>query len=588
MIESAATVDGTQHGGGTTSERAFLVIYDGTGSRVLDIPDGCEITFGRSRACTVPIESEKASRVHARLRRSGASLVLEDAGSRNGTFVDGVQITGPHAVRVGAEIRVGPLTAVVGAAPRASSARIADSTVFDERLAIELDRARRYHRPAAVLMLRLAGEPIAVDAAITAVVAALRRMDTCADYGGDEIAVLLPESDRAAAMAIAQRLLTLRRDVDVRIGIAAFPADASTTEGLLATARDALRAARRQGPIAVAGPVPVVASADALAGTVNVSAAMRTVYQLVERIADASRTVLILGETGVGKELIAEALHRRSSRRERPLIKLNCAALPENLLESELFGHERGAFTGADRRKIGYFEAADGGTLFLDEIGEMPPALQAKLLRVLETRKLTRVGDTTEIPIDVRIVAATHRDLEQEVAAQRFRADLYFRISAMTIAIPPLRQRPDDIMPLAAHFAAQIAAELGQPPVRWSADIEAALRAYDWPGNVRELRNAVERAVVLASAGEVGWNDLPDKLRSGAHAARTHAVAAGGDASGPGDIRARLDELEHTAIQEALDAEGGNQTRTAVRLGISRRALIYKLEKYGLKAPPAR
>jgi transcriptional regulator with GAF, ATPase, and Fis domain len=288
-------------------------------------------------------------------------------------------------------------------------------------------------------------------------------------------------------------------------------------------------------------------------------------------------TVLSLGEPGVGKELVTEAIHCRSSRRDRPLIKLNCAALPETLLESELFGYERGAFTGADRRKIGFFEAADGGTLFLDEIGEIPLPLQAKLLRVLERKVVTRVGGTTEVPTDARVIAATHRDLDAEVRAGRFRQDLMYRIGGFTIAVPPLRDRPDEILPLAEHFARVAAAEQGRPAPTLGPDAREALTGYAWPGNVRELRNAIERALVLCG-DEIRTTDLPERL--GDEAQRVRPISA------TSDVRGQLAEVERAAIVAALDAEGQNQTRAARRLGLSRRALIYKMEKYGLKAPP--
>jgi len=290
-------------------------------------------------------------------------------------------------------------------------------------------------------------------------------------------------------------------------------------------------------------------------------------------------TVLILGETGVGKELVAEAIHQRSSRRNEPLIKLNCAALPESLLESELFGYERGAFTGAERRKVGFFEAANGGTLFLDEIGEMPLALQAKLLRVLERKVITRVGGTAEVETDTRLIAATHRDLDAEVRAGRFRQDLMFRIGGFTLAVPPLRDRSTEIVPLAEHFARAAAAEQGRTAPQLSEAAREALVAYGWPGNVRELRNAIERALVLCGEA-IEAADLPEKLRDAGQRVRPVAAAS--------DMRGHLAEVERAAIVAALEAEDQNQTRAARRLGLSRRALIYKMEKYGLKPPPNR
>jgi transcriptional regulator with PAS, ATPase and Fis domain len=291
-------------------------------------------------------------------------------------------------------------------------------------------------------------------------------------------------------------------------------------------------------------------------------------------------TVLILGETGVGKELVAEALHEQSARASGPLVRLNCASLPDTLLESELFGYERGAFTGADRRKIGYLETAHGGSLFLDEIGEMPLALQAKLLRVLEQRTIVRVGGTAEVPVDVRLIAATHRNLEEESRAGRFREDLYFRISTFTLAVPPLRDRRDDILPLAEHFARSFAAELRQPPPALGEEVRRVLLGYRWPGNVRELRNAIERAVVMSGGAGLSPDHLPERVRA---AAPPRVLEPAGDGI---DMREHIADIERAAIVEALEATGGNQTHAAERLGVSRRALIHKLEKYGLKPPP--
>jgi DNA-binding NtrC family response regulator len=294
-------------------------------------------------------------------------------------------------------------------------------------------------------------------------------------------------------------------------------------------------------------------------------------------------SVLILGETGVGKEVIAEAIHARSARFAGPLVKINCASLPEHLLESELFGHEKGAVAGADKRKIGLFEAGAGGSIYLDEIGEMAPALQAKMLRVLERKLITRIGGADEISVDVRIIAATHRDLETEVREGRFREDLYFRLAGFTLAVPPLRDRLEEIVPLAQHFARRVAEELGQPAPQLSDDAQLALRSHDWPGNVRELRNAVERAVVVQTSGTITAEDLPERVCDAGRRARPLP-----DGSIRDHLRDQLADLERAAIVEALEQFGGNQTRTAQRLGISRRALIYKMERLGLKPPPGK
>ncbi|MCE9577924.1 MAG: sigma 54-interacting transcriptional regulator [Deltaproteobacteria bacterium] len=546
---------------------------------MVELPDGAEIVFGRSRAVTIPVDHDKVSRQHARVTRRGGQIVVEDLGSRNGTRVNGEKIEGPQPVVAGDEIAVGPAVAVVGVASRLGrDARIASPDTLDDRLASEVDRALRYHRPLAVIMLRLEGEVGVIDAAVERVAGNVRRMDQIAEYGRDEYAVIVPEADRTGALEAARRITAdaAAPGLIVHAGVAACPDDGGTPDALIAAARAALRVART-GAVEVAAPPVVPIPGDPVAN----APAMRRLYELVARIADTPITVLVMGETGAGKELVTEALHLGSSRRAQPLIKLNCASLPETLLESELFGHERGSFTGAERRKLGYFEAATGGTLFLDELGEMPLGLQAKLLRVLERRAIIRVGGTSEIGVDVRVVAATHRDLEDEIKRGRFREDLYFRISGFTLVVPPLRDRHEDIGPLVDRFARGFAQELGQREPGVTPAAREALAAYAWPGNVRELRNAIERAVVLSAGATIDLSHLPDKVRD---AARRQAPPSASST----DMREQLAEMERAAIEAALAAVGDNQTRAAERLGISRRALIYKMEKYGLKPPPQR
>jgi DNA-binding NtrC family response regulator len=303
---------------------------------------------------------------------------------------------------------------------------------------------------------------------------------------------------------------------------------------------------------------------------------MKQVFELAKRVAASPITVLVVGETGVGKEVVAEAVHRLSPRASGPYVRLNCASLSESLDEAELFGHEKGAFTGAIGTKSGFFEAASGGTLFLDEIGELPPSTQVKLLRVLEQRRIVRVGGTAEVAIDVRLVCATHRDLLAEVKRGRFREDLYFRISAFAIPVPPLRDRRGEIPLLAGQFASELSAELGDHIATVGQDALAVLAAYDWPGNVRELRNVIERAVVMSGRGRIEPHHLPDKVR-----ARSEARPAG-----PLDVRHRVAAVEREAVVAALETNRGNQTQAARHLGISRFALIRLMEKHDLKRKP--
>lgn len=317
---------------------------------------------------------------------------------------------------------------------------------------------------------------------------------------------------------------------------------------------------------------------------------MARIHQVLELVAPGDITVLLLGETGVGKELAADVVHRYSRRATKPFVQLNCAALPESLLESELFGYERGAFTGADRVKPGLLETADAGTVFLDEVGEMPLPTQAKLLRVLESRQVSRLGALAPRAIDVRFVAATNRDLGEQVNAGSFRKDLLFRLSGMPVYLPPLRERQDEIVPLAQHFVEESSAKLGRPSSRLGAAALHALCAYAWPGNVRELRNVMERAVLLCNRGTIEPEHLalevPMTLSGPAPAPPSvpPPPSSSAFASETGDLNLRraMSDYERERITLALDHAGGNQTKAAELLGISRRALVAKIAEYGL------
>jgi two-component system response regulator AtoC len=311
-------------------------------------------------------------------------------------------------------------------------------------------------------------------------------------------------------------------------------------------------------------------------GVVGESAAMREVMDLAARVAPFPSTVLLTGESGSGKEAVARAVHRASPRNGKAFVAVNCGAIPENLLESELFGHERGAFTGADRAREGLFEEADGGTLFLDEIGELTLPLQVKLLRVLQERQIRRVGGTGEKPVDVRVLAATARDLVDEVREGRFREDLFYRINVVQILVPPLRTRPEDVPPLAEHFMRLHAKRLGVEAPALPRELVPVLAAYTWPGNVRELENVIERALVL-SGGNVGVEHLPPHVRSGRHPFQVP------DDDGDLSVKRRLPALEKSLIVRALERSRGNRTRAAELLDLSVRALSYKIHDYGLE-----
>jgi DNA-binding NtrC family response regulator len=328
--------------------------------------------------------------------------------------------------------------------------------------------------------------------------------------------------------------------------------------------------------VEVAGLRAQLAAGPAERGLIAESSAMRQALALVARVAEHNTTVLITGESGTGKEVIARAIHRASPRGSKAFVGINCAAIPESLLESELFGHVRGAFTGASADKVGLFEAASGGTILLDEIGELPLGLQAKLLRVLQESEIRRVGDQKTRAVDARVLVATARDLEAEVRAGRFREDLFYRIHVVAIELPPLREREEDIAPLARHFTARLAQRFGRQ-LSLSDDAIAWLEQQEWPGNVRQLENAIERAAVLTnheilSRADLRNEPLPSPISQN----------AGEEGEGRGTLREVVELAERDAISAVLKATDGNRREAAKRLGVSLRTLFYKIERYGI------
>ena len=309
--------------------------------------------------------------------------------------------------------------------------------------------------------------------------------------------------------------------------------------------------------------------------------AMRRVFETIRKVAETDLTVLVRGESGTGKELVAQALHQRSPRRDRPFVAVNCAAISRELVESELFGHEKGAFTGADARRVGKFEAAAGGTIFLDEIGDMPGETQAKVLRVLQERCFERVGGNKPVEVDVRVVAATHRDLEHEVRAGRFREDLYYRLRVVEIELPPLRERPEDVAALVDHFLTELARRLDRGKKAVRPEALALLARHAWPGNVRELRNVVEQAAVLASGEAIEESDLrlpPSTARGGGSPPGEGAALPFAEAK-----RDAVESFERSFLLAALRANGGNVSRTANAIGMVRQSLQQKIRELDLR-----
>jgi len=542
-----------------------------------------ELVIGRAESCDVRVFDEAASRSHAVVRPEGGAYVLVDQGSLNGTFVNGRRVE-RHVLRTGDEITVRNLTLVYvadGAAER--------PTVLSEKLSIQ----SRIEEPAAARVTgaeeELVGRLAAVYRFTSVLTAGPRQLRPGIVKALEEIfgpcraALVLPDGDLGAcsrsvvdhcrgrkeailvtepqadlphaSSLVAEKILCAMAApldgfgalyVDRSRGAPLADADLQLLTALANAAVPVLRPA--------GSPPPPLASTQEILGT---SPAIERLRVEIAKVAPTPATALITGETGTGKELVARALHALSPRASGPFVAVNCAAFVETLLEAELFGHEKGAFTGADRARAGRFEQAHGGTIFLDEVGEMQPALQAKLLRVLETREFHRVGATKPMRVDVRIVAATNRDLR----AGGFREDLYYRLGVVTLHCPPLRERAGDVRLLARHFLGDRAfteAALGK------------LEAYAWPGNVRELRNVCERCAVLTRGTTIDVDALPLEVRLGGGAPREEGTVK------------TLKEMEKEMVARALEATGGNRTRAAKLLGISYPTLKKKIDEYGV------
>jgi two-component system response regulator AtoC len=547
----------------------LLLSVGGASSRVVPIVDGSELVFGRQPDCSFVIDHDGVSRRHARVTRLHEQISVEDLGSRNGTLVNGTAISGIRRLAASDVISIGPATAILATSSAARRDRqVATVGELEDRLDVEVDRATRYHRPLGIVLLRLEGSTDDALAHVDVLIGQLRRMDLLAEYGADELAIVLPEANPQAVEAVANRARAAGSRLIVAAGTATFPEDGAHAGDLLSVARARLRGK----PQPKRARTEIVTIGD---DVIVIDPLMKHVFELAARAASSAITVLIIGETGAGKEVVADAIHSAGPRAKGPVIRLNCAALPESLVESELFGHEKGAFTGAVATKQGFFEVASGGTLFLDEVGELTLATQAKLLRVLEHKRLVRVGGTAEIAVDTRLVCATNRDLETEVSRGRFRGDLFFRISAFVIPVPPLRDRKIEIAPLATRFVREFSVDDRTATIAPLA-LEA-LKAYDWPGNVRELRNVIERAVVL-SGGTIEPQHLPDRILE--RAPQSLAIPR------PLDVKHRVAEVERDTIVSALETTKGNQTHAARKLGVSRFALIRLMEKHDLKPRP--
>jgi DNA-binding NtrC family response regulator len=464
-----------------------------------------------------------------------------------------------------------------------------------QRLAEETARALRHARPLAVVALdlgldRVDAGPLDREQLAVTIRGALRLGDVVGWDGASAILAILPETAETAVIP-ANRLLRALTPIApaARAGLALCPGDAFDADALQAGAESAAASATAGAVARVEDAV----SRFSLAGLSIVVAdpAMKRLYALVDRLARSDLPVLIVGGSGVGKELVASALHAWSPRREARMIAINCAAIPEALLESELFGHERGAFSGAAGTKIGLLEAASGGTIFLDEIGDCPPAQQAKLLRVLETKRLTRLGAVTEREVDVRVVAATNRSLEDDVKSGRFRGDLYFRLRAAAVVVPPLCDRPLDVQVLARAFLAAACERLARPAPALTISPAAMhrLALHPWPGNLRELKNAAEYLAATVDGSTVEPRHLPEEIARSAPPWATTARRA--DPTATPRFRSlyeEIDELTRTRMLEALAASAGARARAAELIGLPLRTFVTKMKELRITMPIVR
>ena len=578
-------------GVGETTADSLLCIRDDRSFRV-KLPASGELVIGRGPDAGCSIDDALVSRAHAQILVGPEGLRVSDLGSRHGTLVNGDKITEPRTLRGGDVITIGNAVFVVRRMSSGRAKHMLEASAFVARLGEELARCTEFERELSVMCIRAVdGE---VSALVPVVAQKLRSMDTLAVIGRRHVGVLLPELDIDEGVAMAQRLIEAARG-DIVVGVATAPYDGIDADSLIASTRAACETKTNQSVVRVAEAAKVL-TAGAHKIVIG-DTAMANLYDLAKRIARSTIPVLVRGETGVGKELAAAMVHAASPRAKGPFISVNCAAIPDTLAESELFGHVKGSFSGAVANKVGYIEASDGGTLFLDEIGELSLPLQAKLLRVLESSEVIRVGEVAPRKIDLRIVAATNRDLQREIEEGKFRSDLYFRLGAARLEIPPLSDRPGDLALLSSAFLREACEKLQRPPLELSIASAIALFRHSWPGNIRELRHVIEYASAAVPDGGSAielWH-LPEALAAAARRERDHDQLAPSrsapnlgqpGASVPaGTFRPIADEvreLERARMIAALRATQGVQNRAAELIEMPLRTFVTKLKRYGI------
>lgn len=570
----------------------YLLVFEESGTRVARLAVDGLVTVGAAAEAGLQLFGAGIAPVAALLEVNGDAVQLGPVVGGPLILINDLPLHAPHNLIAGDAIAIGPVTLTFQRRSLRPSQCVAqDLDYVTRRLTEEVDRCLRNGGALGLLSIQLGPGRRGGSVPVSGLIAAqLRPADVLGWAAADQALVLLPDTGETAEIP-ARRILAALSALapEVRVGVAVCPDDAHDADGLLTGARAAAAMAPAAGMALVAGSArPLQAGPHAI---IAADPAMKRLYAQVQRLAAADLPLLIHGETGAGKELVAQALHAWSPRRDRPLVALNCAAISENLFESELFGHERGAFTDARQAKVGLLESAQGGTLLLDEIGECPLRIQAKLLRVLETKLVCRVGSVTERPIDVRILAATNRDLQAEVAAGGFRQDLYFRLGAATLYVPPLRDRPLDIPVLARAFLARACATCQRPEMALSRSALRRLALHDWPGNVRELRHLMELCARMVDGELLLGEDLPAQVAQSAPAwltASREPKPANSSAFEPFESRRHKsihDEvraLEKARMQQALQASRGVRVRAAELLQMPLRTFVTKLREYEL------
>jgi DNA-binding NtrC family response regulator len=559
----------------------FLMVVGPEGFRTIALPHKGVLHIGRSAQADIRINDSLASRDHCRLHVEGGMVEIEDLESANGTLLrnHALQPRVRVELALGDAVSVGATVLVLRSGDRLPRpVRVLPHGYFLARLDEECASSVRGRSPFALVRLDVEGE-VSTSRCAGLLPLCLQPSDIIGAYGPQQYELLLPQTTpEAATKMVADLGASLQQaGITFRTGTAHHPVDGSSAAELLERACQAVRPGAIQP-----GPASDI---------ILVDPAMQELHGLARDVAKSNINVLIVGETGTGKEILAEVVHRASPRAQGNFLSLNCAALSENLVEAELFGYEKGAFTGATQAKQGLLETAPAGTVFLDEIGELSLPLQAKLLRVIETRTLIRVGGVNKRTVDVRFVSATNRNLQQAIDSSGFRSDLYFRLNGITLAIPPLRDRPVEIEPFGRRFADEMARELGRSTPEISADALTLLRSYAWPGNIRELRNVIHRAVLLCRSGLVITPDhLPRELMEATFSApqptRTlpHGQTPLSDLSStqPGPA---LQPEEKQRILDVLEKTAGNQTAAARLLGMGRTAFVARLNQYGISRP---